>query len=268
MTTKLENLINPQVMGASIAHSLPSKLRFGTLSRFDDTLEGQAGDSVTIPTFNYIGEAEDLTEGVRMGTVLLTASAKNVQIKQAGKAVSLTDKSALSAYGDPVGNTETQLRDSIADKIDSDHLVAYAETKLEYDGSADEISYEAVVNAVDKFAEEDDEVKILFINPAQKTQLRLDPQYIEGVSNAFMTGVVAEIAGCQVYATNKIKKNADGTYTNFIVKPNATAIYMKRDVEVEKERDSLAKSTIISADAFYAVALENESRVVKFKTLA
>ena len=37
---------------------------------------------------------------------------------------------------------------------------------------------------------------------------------------------------------------------------------MKRDVMVEDDRDILAKTTVVSADEHYGVALSNESKVV------
>ena len=44
-------------------------------------------------------------------------------------------------------------------------------------------------------------------------------------------------------------------------------IYMKRNVEIESDRDILAKTTVVSADEHYTAVLSNESKVVlaKFK---
>ncbi|AND39613.1 N4-gp56 family major capsid protein [Cytobacillus oceanisediminis] len=260
--TKLANLVNPQVMADMISASLPNKIKFAPLARLDDTLVGQAGDTVTIPKFSYIGDADDLTEGVAMGTVVLSATTQSATIKQAGKAVEITDKAALAGYGDPVGEAERQLEDSIAAKVDKDLVTALNGATLLHDNALAVISYDAIVDAVDKFEEEDDEQKILFIHPLQKGTLRKDPKFIENVPNAFMTGVIGEIAGCQVVASKKVPNNA-GVYTNFIVKPGALAIYLKKDVEVESQRDILAKTTVISADEHYVAVLENDAKAVR-----
>ena len=47
----------------------------------------------------------------------------------------------------------------------------------------------------------------------------------------------------------------------------AITIYMKRDVELEDDRDVLAKTTVLSADEHYTAVLSNDSKVVlaKFK---
>jgi hypothetical protein len=49
---------------------------------------------------------------------------------------------------------------------------------------------------------------------------------------------------------------------NFATEDAAITIYMKRKVEVESDRDILAKTTVISADEHYGVALSNDSKVV------
>lgn len=265
--TKLANLVNPQVMADMISASLPSKIKFAPLARIDSTLVGQAGDSITIPKYGYIGDADDLTEGVAMGTVILTTTTQTVTVKEAGKAVEITDQAVLSGYGDPVGEAEKQLEDSIAAKVDKDAVTALTGATLLQDGSTAVISYGAIVDAVDKFQEEDDEQKILFIHPQQKGTLRKDAQFITNVPNAFMTGTIGEIAGCQVVASNKVPVTA-GVYTNFIVKPGALAIYLKRDINVETDRDVLLRTTVIAATEHYVAALEDASKVVKLRTKA
>lgn len=265
--TKLANLVNPQVMADMISASLPSKIKFAPLARIDSTLVGQAGDTVTIPRYSYIGDADDLTEGVAMGTTVLSTSTQTVTIKQAGKAVEITDKAALAGYGDPVGEAEKQLEMSIASKVDNDCVEVLSGATLTHDASTLDLSYNVIVDAVDKFEEEDDETKILFIHPLQKGTLRKMTDFVQNVPDAFMTGVIGEVAGCQVVASNKVPYDSVGKkYTNFIVKEGALAIYLKRDVEVESQRDILAKTTVISADEHYVAALEDESKVVKVIT--
>lgn len=265
MTTKLANMVNPQVMADMISAELPSKVKFAPLARIDTTLQGQAGDTVTIPRFEYIGDADDLTEGVEMGTVVLTTSTQTAQIKQSGKGAEITDKSVLAGYGDPIGETVNQLGLSIASKIDNDFVTVLQGATLTHTATGG-INYDAVVDGVDKFEEEDDEVKVLFVHPKQVTQLRKDANFIANVTDMFMTGQIGEIAGCIVVKSKRVPYDAGtGTFTNFIVKPNAIALYLKREAQVETDRNIKAKTTILTADAFYAVAIEDESKVVKIE---
>lgn len=268
--TVLANLINPQVMADMISAELPNRIKFAPLARVDRTLAGQPGNTITVPKFAYIGDAADVAEGVAMGTTVLTASSTQATVKKAGKAVELTDESLLSGYGDPAGEANNQLLMSIAAKVDNDAVDALNGATLSHT-AVSVISYDNIVDAIDKFAEEDDEPKILFIHPLQKGQLRKDPQFIANVPNAYMSGVIGEIAGCQVVASAKVKQRdttatPDGimdVYDNLIVKPGALDIYMKRDVQVETDRDILASTTVIKADEHYTVVLADDSKVVK-----
>lgn len=170
--TLLSNIINPEVMADMISAELPKKIKFASLAKIDNTLVGQPGNTITVPRFSYIGDAEDIAEGVAMGTVVLTASSTQATVKKAGKAVELTDESVLSGYGDPVGEANNQLSMSIAAKVDNDCVTALGDASLTFDGSAAVIGYDGVVDAVDKFQEEDYEAKVIFVHPSQVTTLR------------------------------------------------------------------------------------------------
>lgn len=49
--TYLEDLLNPQVIGEMINEKLTDNIVFAPLAKLDYTLQGQAGDSVTLPYF-------------------------------------------------------------------------------------------------------------------------------------------------------------------------------------------------------------------------
>jgi N4-gp56 family major capsid protein len=255
----------------------------------DNTLAGRAGDTITVPKYAYIGDAEDVAEGVAMGTTVLTASSVQATVKKAGKAVEITDESALSGYGDPIGEATRQLAMAIAAKVDNDCYEELCKATLTYDGTAGVIDYAGVVKANTVFESEADEgmEKVIFIHPAQEQTLLLDPNFMSKDKyplDVVMTGVIGRIAGCQVVKSKKVKEE-DGAYLNPIVvvakaDPNedptadgyatedaALTVYMKRNVEVESDRDILAKTTVISADEHYTAKLTNESKVVlaKFK---
>ena len=96
---------------------------------------------------NDIGDAEEVAEGVAMGTTVLTTSTTEAKVKKAGKAVELTDESVLSGYGDPLGTAINQIAMSIAAKVDNDSYDALCTAPIDYDGTAAPISYSAVVAA-------------------------------------------------------------------------------------------------------------------------
>ena len=91
-------------MATMVSAKLPKKIKFSPIAGIDNTLKGQPGNTITVPKYAYIGDAEDVAEGVAMGTTVLTSTTTQATVKKAGKAVELTDEAVLSGYGDPVGD--------------------------------------------------------------------------------------------------------------------------------------------------------------------
>lgn len=286
-TTKLSDLINPQVMADMISAKIANKIVVAPFAKIDTTLQGVPGNTVTVPQYAYIGDAADIAEGVAAETVKLTASTTTVTVKKAMKAVELTDEAVLSGYGNPVGETNTQLAKSIASKVDSDAMTALQGAQLTYDGSAATIKYSGIVDAIDLFEEEVNSEKVIFVHPKQVTQLRKDSDFISAdkyKAGVILSGEIGMIANCRVVPSKKVpvvKVGETGSqvdcYACPIVKLNndaeteddaaALTIYLKRDTNVETDRVSLSRKTDISVDKHYAVALSNTSKVVlaKFK---
>lgn len=291
MMTKIEDLIVPEVMADMISAKVEKKVIISKIAKVDTTLQGQPGNEVTVPQYKYIGDAEDVAEGVAMGTAKLETGSTKFTIKKAGKGVSITDEAILSGYGDPVGEANKQLAIAIANKIDNDvvevinkeYALGTAEdgVQLIYDGSAKVISYAGVVDAEDLFDEETSSDKILYVHPKQMTQLRKDADFISADKydgNVMTSGEVGKIGTCRVVRSKKVKLNSEGTaYLNPIVKLTndaeteedapAVTIYLKRDTQVERERKADAGLTNIFTNKHYGVALTNTTKVVlaKFK---
>ena len=280
-TTKIADLINPEVMADMISAKVEKKIIVAPFAKVDMTLVGVPGNTITVPKYGYIGDAEDIAEGVACGTVKLQTGTTTATVKKAMKAVELSDEAVLSGYGNPVGETNNQLAKAIASKVDNDALDALMGATLIFDGSTKIISYEQIVDAIDVFDEEVNSDKVIFVNPKQVTQLRKDSNFISAdkyPNNVIMTGEIGMIANCRVVPSKKIALDSTGTFYQCpIIKLNtatetdddaaALTVYLKRDTTVETERDSLARKTDISVDKHYTVALSNESKVVlaKFK---
>lgn len=284
-TTKIADLIDPEVMADMISAKLPNKIRVSPFAKMDTTLEGAEGDTITVPVYAYIGDAEDVAEGVECGTTKLTASTRKAKVKKVMKAVDLTDEAVLSGHGDAVGEATNQLGLSIASKIDNDCMDALAnedaDGRLKYDGSASIISYEGVVDALDVFEEEVNGEKAMFVHPKQVTDLRKDPDFISADKyneQVILKGEIGMIANTRIVPSRKVKEDSTkNCYLNPIIKLEteeeteeetpALTIYRKRDVNVETERKSLARKTVVSADEIYTAVVSNDSKVVLAKFL-
>lgn len=256
--TKLENLVNPQVMADMISATLPKKIKFAPIAYIDTTLTGRPGNTITVPKYAYIGDAEDVAEGVAMGTTVLTASTTQATVKKAGKAVEITDESVLSAYGDPIGQANEQLSMSIAAKIDNDGYDALCGASLVYNGASSVIGYAAIVDANSLFEDESDDAltKIMFIHPNQEATLRKDSDFKDKNRyplDVVMNGTIGSIAGAQVVKSKKVKRvkyeknNASGTITIVSDETTETATKKHLSTIVPNAIDKLAVGDKVEA---------------------
>lgn len=265
-------LINTKVLGEVIGAILPNKLKFTPVANVDTTLTKVAGDTMTVEKYAYIGEAVDVLEGAEIPISDLTMTSQDVTVKKVGKGFKLTDEEVIRRGDEVVNEGKNQLSMAIADKIDSDCYAALKGAKAKYDGTAGIISYETIVKASGVFGEEDDEVKVIYINPLQKTTLQLDPMFTRAsaMGDAVVsTGVIGEIAGCQVIVSGKVKaykktinaKQVD-LFDNPIVKVGALGIKMAKVVNIEDTRIAKTKSTEYYGDEHFVAYLRDESKVL------
>lgn len=282
-TTMMANLINPQVMGDMIEAKIDALLKITPYAKVDTTLQGVAGDTKTVPSWNYIGDAEDVEEGAEVGLTAMSAGTKTFTIKKAMKAVGITQEAVNSGLGNPIGQAEKQLAMAIAGKVDQDVLdVVLTSSIISGDGTA-QIKYAGIVDAVGKFDEEEMTDKVMFVAPEQVTTLRKDADFISADkynNNVVMTGEIGMIAGVHIVPSKKIKE-ASGVYTCPVIKLEpadseteytedelpAVTIFLKKNTQTDAEWKPRTQTHEITTAKYYGVALTNEAKVVlaKFK---
>ena len=281
-TTKLAQLIDPEVMAPMISARITERIVATPFAKIDTTLTGRPGSTITVPRYLYIGDAEDLAEGVTADKTKLTTTTDNYTVKKAVKQVELTDEAVLSAYGNPVGETNNQLALAIASKIDNDVMDELKKAQLSKNFETD-ISYDNVVDAIDVLAEEENVEKVMFIHPKQVTTLRKDANFISNDkynNNVIMRGEIGMIANTRIVPSKKAIGEYKATpqsegvqmYLNPIVElrpesqtgdeRSAVTIFLKRGINLETERHLGNYTTLIGADEHYVAALTDESKVV------
>ena len=276
-TTTLNKMIDPEVMAPMISAKIENSIVATPFAKIDNTLAGKPGSTITVPKYKYIGDAEDLAEGVTADKTLLTTTSAEYTVKKAVKQVELTDEAVLSGYGNPVGETNSQLAKSIASKVDNDVMEALKGAQLQktFDSA---ISYNNIVDTIDVLNEEENVEKVMFIHPKQVSGLRKDANFISNdkyPNNVIMKGEIGMIANTRIVASKKARNEAGTYFLNPIVelKPEsqtgdeiaAVTIFLKRDTNVETQRELGNYTTLIGADKHYVAALTDESKVVVAK---
>ena len=274
--TKLAQLINPEVMADMVSAKADKAVRVLPYAKVDTTLQGQAGDTISIPKYGYIGEAVEVAEGEDIPVRQMSVSSEQHTIKKAGVGGVLTDEAVLSGYGNPVGELTNQMAKSIAGKCDTDAYEELVKAPTIYNGTGS-ISYNEIVKAEDLFEEETNTQKAMFVHPKQVTQLRLDPNFIDKSkygNEVMVNGEIGMVSNTRIVASKKVRV-ADGSYLNPIVKLEentetedaspALTIFLKRDTNVETDRIARNRTTEITGDKMYVVALTNETKVIVAK---
>lgn len=208
-TTYLSNLVNPEVMGPMIEAKIAAMLKITPYAKVDTSLQGVPGNTITVPSWNYIGDAVEVAEGEEVDLTNMTTGTTQFTIKKAMKAVGITQEAVNSGLGNPIGTAETQLAKSIAGKVDNDVIDAAYTAPITYSGSAAIIGYKPIVSAVGLFADEEDNEKVMFIHPEQETQLLKDSDFISAdkfEAGVAVKGAIGKIAGCWIKKSKKVKK--------------------------------------------------------------
>lgn len=273
--TKLAQMVNPEVMADMVSAKLPKMIKFTPLAYVERALVGQPGNTITVPKWEYSGDAKDIEEGVAIEPDQLTTKKSTMTIKKAGKGIELTDEAVLSGYGDPIGQATHQIALAIANKVDND-LVEEAKKATQYVDDAPTTG-DALDKALAVFADEEDARYVALINPEDAIALRKDTakEWVRGSeigANIVVSGTFGEAHGVQIVRSKKVEKgkgflvkvSAVDTDTDDVAKYGAFVINLKRDVAIETDRDILKKTTVITGDEHYGVYLYDPSKVVKF----
>ena len=258
--TKLQNLIDPEVIGAYLDVKLVNKIKLAPIAEVDRTLEGRPGSTLTLPAYQYIGDAKDLGEGVALDFENITESTVDVSVKKVAKGVSITDEAVLSGYGNPVEQIGQQLLVAVASKIEADMYAAVkaATTKKVVNSAA--FAKEAIVDMRAEFGEDQEEAMYLFVNPKDFAKLAKDKDFVQ-IQNgaAIISGTMGRLFGVDIVVANRVEVGKP-----FLMKAGAIALIMKRNVMVEADRDITTFSTKYAVSDHYAPYVKYADRIVKY----
>lgn len=221
--TKTSDLINPEVMVPMIEEKIAAQLKMTPYAKLDTTLVGEAGNTVTVPTWAYIGDADDYDEDTEIDLTKLQDDSDQFTIKTIGKSVGITQEAINSGYGDPIGTAARQLGKSIVGKLENDVLdAAYTGSVIYAPGTLAAIGYNGLVEANGKFLDEEDGIeKVIFIHPEQEVTLLKDSAFTSADKfepGVAVNGAIGKITGCWVKKSKRVKlikyeKNNAGSIT-------------------------------------------------------
>ena len=253
--TRIADLINPEVLADMVSAELPNQIALRGLATVGTKLQGRAGNTITMPKYGYIGDAVDVAEGEDIPISKMTTSETEVTIKKAGKGVEMTDEAVLNDYGNTVDEAANQIVMSLGNKMDNDLFTSLRTATL---SATSDGTVAGFIKAKAKFGEKVNQPSALIVNSADYVNIAADVVSLENTDKVLVDGVVGKVGGMQVAISDKL--NAKEA---FIVAAGALGLEYKRQVQVETDRDIVAKVTVMTGDVHYAAYLRDESKAIK-----
>lgn len=270
-------IIVPEIFADAVNSALPVSLRVGRVATdFTEMVPEitSIGDTVHFPTFNRIGAAEEMTTGKDLTPDRVNMTDSTATVKQCGKAVTVYDSEALSIKGAVLDNMATQIAEVMAEIVEKD-LIAEMDTNAVYKSpvaAADKITSDEIQEGMKLFKDKRDSSSFagILINSRLVPSFMSMPEFVDSTKTFQQNGNgVIEDGVLGFYYQIPVIVTDVNTYDDtasecktYIVKKNALGKIVKRDINVEEQRQILGKKTDIAADTLYAVKLIDSKGVV------
>lgn len=247
-------VFNNKIIEAKAKDLLTTAVNTRSLMTIDDTLAQEAGTTKTINVYTYTGAAEELGVGegnTTRGGVAYTG--KDYTVKLVQQVFDYQDEDFMK--DDNIvdmgvkGATQT-----MTNKMTADFIAECEKATLTQTGG---VSYDTIVDAIAKLNVEDESGLFILVNNDGKAALRKDPDYVAArMGEVVYNGQVGSVAGIPVINT----KAVNGA---FVMDKEAVKLFIKKDVEVEQERDADTRTNSIYLRAAYICALVDSTKICK-----
>lgn len=238
-------------------------LMMGLVTRYD--IGADAGKTIQVPKYPAI-TAADLTEGTDMSSTTVSTSAVTISVQEVGAQVVLTDVAAMGA-GNPAEELGTVLGNSIATKMDKDLIALFDGFSSSLGAAAQEITVADLFKAAATLRANKITGRMsAVVHPYQAYQLKANltntfanPNAGDAQNTAMVNAYVGTIAGIDIYESANITIDANGDAKSAVFAPEALAIAMKRDFQIEPQRDASLRAFELNATAVYGVGELDDS---------
>lgn len=257
---------NNKLIEAKAKDILSTAINARSMMTIDDSLASSAGMVKTINTYTYTGTAEEVAAGsgnTSRGSIAYVG--KDYTVKMVQQAFDYTDEDFMkdSVIVDMGIKGATSV---MSNKMTSDFYSALATTSS---GSTElvkgitfakggSLSYDVIVDAISELNVEDESGVFVVIPNAWKASLRKDSDYKSAqLGQVVYNGQVGTVAGIPVVATKALTNKA------YVMTKEAVTLFLKKDVEVEQDRDADKRKNSIYLRDCYVCALTDATKACK-----
>jgi len=273
VTTRTD-VFKPKASADKIMTALVKELQMLPFVHIDDTLEKRAGDSITVPEWDFIGASSVPSvsdDAIPISFEGLSYTDQTAIVKKTRVGIAITDEALLGGEEYISDDIHKQLATAIAVTVESE-VVACLNTTPNVRIAGGAITYNSLLQASAQFTDVQESRKVLFIAPSQFLQVAQDSRFQWGHEYVNVSkGEIGNLAGVHIVPSFSVDHDATVHFNNMIALNKtendlpAITIYLKRDLNMEVERVHKNRTWEFSADLVFAVALTNPIKVMQIQ---
>jgi len=245
-----------KVLEAKAKDLLTTSVNARSLMSIDTDLTQNAGMTKTINVYEYQGTAEELEVGkgnTNRGSI--SYEGKDYTVKLVQQAFDYFDEDYMKD-NTIVDNMLKGASQVMVNKMTADFVAELNKATL--NSTFTNFGYEAIVDGISGLNIENESEVFVIIPNEWKADIRKDEDYKTArMGEVIYNGQVGTVAGIPVIATKALTDAA------FVMTKEAVKLFMKKDVEVEQDRDADIRQNSVYLRTAYICALVDGTKIVK-----
>lgn len=245
------------VLANKVSDILTTQVDLNAYMTVDTELAENAGMKKVINTYTATGNVEDLAMG--------EGNEEDIEVSFTSTEYTVGTTQGRFKYYDEQEMTDPMVvdvgLDGIAKTMVNDFtakaIAEYEKATLTLAG--DGWTFDTVVDAIAKMNLEDETGLFLLISPADQANFRKalkdDLKYVEGFVR---TGYIGSVCGVPVIVSKAVAKD-----TGYLATKDAITLFIKKDTEIEQERDANYRENRVFVRKVALVALTDATKLVK-----
>jgi hypothetical protein len=265
--TKRSDLVIPELLMEAIQGEFAQNMLvlYGSgAAVVSNTLPGdkRGGDTVSVPYFGTLGEAEILGDGDALTPEGLTESKETASVIRGGKAFETTEWARMAANADPYGEAARQFG-VIMRRLFDTQLVTAATASLpsqyvnDVTGTPGQLlNFDVVADTTGGWGDQQENIEMIAVH----SKVYRDLQKLKDTTGRNLLqlpterGEPARIYGIPVMPSDRCKviAGSPNKYESYIFKRAATALWMQESPIVLTGSDILAHSNVVAIHVYFA----------------
>ncbi|MGU9346917.1 hypothetical protein ACV30I_13465 [Clostridium perfringens] len=246
------------ILESKLSDLLNTKMAVRSYMKVDDSLTEAPGMIKKINTYTYSGKAEKVAKGQKNSTRgAVTYTSKQYEVEVTQQVFDYYDEEAMQ---DPKvvdmgmeGSATVMVND-----MNTKFFAELAKATLEHKATGS-LKYDDVVDAIQLMNLEDENGLFLIIGTDLKAEIRKDVDFKAAKQGEILfNGQIGSISGVPVVVSKLVPKA-----TAYLATKEAVTLFVKKESEVEQDRDKEARLNTIIMRKVNLVALTDATKVVK-----